>query len=126
MRGRGPINSALGRKDEVLAPARDQKSRSFREARRSGFLSMPARNLSAFPFEIYHLENHLDKDEKKWECVDLVKIDLSHNEIPSIDEEIAGLVTVTSIKLCQNALSMLPEGFYQLVNLTYLDLSKYV
>ncbi|RLN63819.1 hypothetical protein BBJ29_006897 [Phytophthora kernoviae] len=65
----------------------------------------------------------MDKDEKKWECVDLVKIDLSHNSIPAISDEIATLTSVTSIKLCQNALQTLPEGFFELQTLTYLDLS---
>ncbi|KAG7396827.1 hypothetical protein PHYBOEH_001687 [Phytophthora boehmeriae] len=65
----------------------------------------------------------MDKDEKKWECVDLVKIDLSHNSIPAISDEIAALTSVTSIKICQNALQTLPEGFFDLQALTYLDLS---
>lgn len=45
----------------VLAPARDQKARALREARRSGFLSFPARNLTEFPPEAYRLEEHMDK-----------------------------------------------------------------
>ncbi|TMW66369.1 hypothetical protein Poli38472_004134 [Pythium oligandrum] len=65
----------------------------------------------------------MDKDEKKWECVDLVKIDLSHNAIPSISDEIGALATVSSIKLCQNTLTSLPEGLFELTALTYLDLS---
>ncbi|KAF1329077.1 Leucine-rich repeat protein, partial [Globisporangium splendens] len=113
----------MRRQDVVLAPARDQKVRAFREARRSGFLSLPARDLTEFPREAYHLEDHMDKDEKKWECVDLAKIDMSHNAIPSVADDVAALTTVTSIKLCQNALSALPEGFFELTGLTYLDLS---
>lgn len=66
------------------------------------------------------------QDEKKWECVDLVKIDMSHNAIPSIADDIAVLTTVTSIKLCQNALQTLPDGFFDLTGLTYLDLSQCV
>jgi hypothetical protein len=124
MRGRGP--PALGRRDEVLAPARDQTARSLREARRSGVLSLPARNLTAFPTEAYHLDEHMDKDEKKWECVDLVKVDLSHNAIPSLADDIGGLVTLTSVKLAQNKLTSLPDGFFELTALTYLDLSQYV
>ncbi|KAG7381856.1 hypothetical protein PHYPSEUDO_005512 [Phytophthora pseudosyringae] len=117
MRGR------LRQQDVVLAPARDQTARGFREARRTGVLSLPARNLTVFPPEVYHLEEHLEKDEKKWECVDLVKIDLSHNAIPSITDEIRGLKSVTSIKLTKNALQLLPEGFFELQELSYLDLS---
>ncbi|KAE9248380.1 hypothetical protein PF004_g3885 [Phytophthora fragariae] len=117
MRGR------LRQQDVVLAPARDQTARALREARRTGVLSLPARNLTEFPAKVYHLEEHLEKDEKKWECVDLVKVDLSHNAIPSISDEIAGLTSVTSIKLTKNALQVLPEGFFELQALTYLDLS---
>ncbi|RLN92891.1 hypothetical protein BBJ28_00021545 [Nothophytophthora sp. Chile5] len=65
----------------------------------------------------------MERDEKKWECVDLVKIDLSHNAIPSISDEIAALTTVTSLKLCKNALQSLPDGFFELQALSYLDLS---
>ncbi|KAK1932575.1 Leucine-rich repeat-containing protein 40 [Phytophthora citrophthora] len=117
MRGR------LRQQDVILAPARDQTARALREARRSGVLSLPARNLTEFPSQVYHLEEHLEKDEKKWECIDLVKIDLSHNAIPSISDEIGGLTTVISIKLTKNALQVLPEGFFELQALTYLDLS---
>ncbi|KAF4146905.1 Leucine rich repeat [Phytophthora infestans] len=50
-------------------------------------------------------------------------MDLSHNAIPSISDEIGGLTSVTSIKLTKNALQVLPEGFFELHALTYLDLS---
>ncbi|KAL3667499.1 hypothetical protein V7S43_007720 [Phytophthora oleae] len=113
----------LRQQDVVLAPARDQTARALREARRSGVLSLPARNLTEFPPQVYHLEEHLEKDENKWECIDLVKIDLSHNAIPSISDEIGGLTSVISIKLTKNALQGLPEGFFELQALTYLDLS---
>ncbi|KAG3027152.1 hypothetical protein PC121_g3784 [Phytophthora cactorum] len=113
----------LRQQDVVLAPARDQTARALREARRTGVLSLPARNLTEFPSQVYHLEEHLEKDEKKWECIDLVKIDLSHNAIPSISDEIGGLTSVTSIKLTKNALQVLPERFFELQTLTYLDLS---
>ncbi|TYZ62499.1 hypothetical protein PybrP1_008709 [[Pythium] brassicae (nom. inval.)] len=113
----------MRRQDVVLAPARDQTARALREARRTGVLSLPARNLSAFPREVYHLEEHMDKDEKKWECVDLVKIDVSHNSIPELADDIGGLATVTSFKLAQNGLQTLPDGFFQLTALIYLDLS---
>ncbi len=68
----------MRRQDVVLAPARDQKARAFREARRTGFLSFPAKNLTEFPPQVYHLDEHMEKDEKKWECVDLVKMDLRY------------------------------------------------
>lgn len=58
--------------------------------------------------------------------MDLVKIDVSHNAIPSLADDIAGLATVTSFKLAQNALQTLPDGFFELTALTYLDLSQCV
>ncbi|EEY53635.1 uncharacterized protein PITG_07324 [Phytophthora infestans T30-4] len=122
MRGQN-VRGRLRQQDIVLAPVRDQTARALREARRTGVLSLPARNLIEFPSPVYHLEEHLEKDEKKWECIDLVKMDLSHNAIPSISDEIGGLTSVTSIKLTKNALQVLPEGFFELHALTYLDLS---
>lgn len=64
------------------------------------------------------------QDEKRWECVDLVKVDLSHNAIASISDEIAALSTATVFKMRQNALTSLPNGFFELTSLTYLDLSR--
>lgn len=66
------------------------------------------------------------QDEKKWECVDLVKIDVSHNAIQELADDIGGLATITSFKLAQNALQTLPNGFFRLTALTYLDLSQCV
>ncbi|KAJ0409310.1 hypothetical protein ATCC90586_007588 [Pythium insidiosum] len=86
-------------------------------------ISQAKRQLTAFPVQAYHLEEHLEKDEKRWECVDLVKIDLSHNSISSISDEIGALTTLTSLKLCQNKLVELPEALFELTALTYLDLS---
>lgn len=51
--------------DVVVAPARDQRARALREARRSGFLSLPARSLSEFPPEAYHLEEHMEKASRR-------------------------------------------------------------
>lgn len=58
--------------------------------------------------------------------MDLIKIDMSHNAIASIADDISELTTVTSIKLCKNSLESLPEGLFKLSLLTYLDLSQYV
>ncbi|POM80125.1 Leucine-rich repeat-containing protein [Phytophthora palmivora] len=117
MRGR------LRQQDVVLAPARDQVTRALREARRTGILSLPARNLTEFPPQVYHLEEHLEKDEKKWECIDLVKIDLSHNAIQSISDEIAGLTSPRFPRHRASSCNLQPPKFARSSVVTYLDLS---
>lgn len=95
--------------DHVFAPARDQLSRSLREARRTGFLRLPARQLESLPEQVYSLADYLEKDEKPWECIDLCKIDVSHNNITQIREEISTLETSNDFKMSQNALKGLPK-----------------
>lgn len=124
MRGRGAREGPFWQRDEVAAPARDPKARALREARRSGFLNLPARGLSAFPSEALHLEQHLEKDEKPWECVDLSKLDLSHNAVAELPDDIAALASLVSFKMRQNALQRLPDGFFDLTALVHLDLSR--
>lgn len=55
------MRGQMRRQDVVVAPTRDQTARALREARRTGFLSMPARSLTEFPANAYHLEEHMDK-----------------------------------------------------------------
>ncbi|KAL0591418.1 hypothetical protein ABG067_001449 [Albugo candida] len=109
--------------DHVFAPARDQLSRSLREARRTGFLRLPARQLESLPEQVYSLADYLEKDEKPWECIDLCKIDVSHNNITQIREDIGTLETLSHFKMSQNALKGLPKGFFKLLQLVDVDLS---
>ncbi|CEG38811.1 Leucine-rich repeat protein [Plasmopara halstedii] len=118
------MQGRLWQKNVVLAPARNQIALALRGARKTGFLSLPARDFTEIPPQVYHLEDHLEKDENKWECVDLFKMDLSHNQLSSISDEIGDLAAVTSIKLANNLLQVLPERLYELRALTYLDLSN--
>jgi hypothetical protein len=55
------MKGQMRRQDVVLVPARDQLTRSLREARRTGFLSLPAKNLTEFPPQVYHLDEHMEK-----------------------------------------------------------------
>ncbi|CAK4126271.1 unnamed protein product [Aphanomyces euteiches] len=85
---------------------------------------MPARSLTEFPDEVCHLMDFLEQDEKGWECVDLLKIDLSHNDIPEIPSQIGTLKSVISFKICQNKISAIPQELFSLNLLAYLDLSN--
>nr|CCA24588.1 conserved hypothetical protein [Albugo laibachii Nc14] len=115
--------SGMFRQDHVAVPAKDQLSRSLREARHSGFLRLPARQLESLPKQVYSLADFLEKDEKPWECIDLFKIDVSHNKITAIKDEIGNIITLSHFKMSQNALLGLPKGFFKLTQLVDLDLS---
>lgn len=96
---------------------------AYRQARRSGALHLAARELTQFPLEVCRLEEQLDTNEKFWECVDLLKIDMSHNSIGHLPPEIQSLELLISFKFSQNQLTALPESFYELTALQVLDLS---
>ncbi|KDO30047.1 hypothetical protein SPRG_05238 [Saprolegnia parasitica CBS 223.65] len=98
--------------------------KAFRQARKTGFLSLPARGLTTFPDEACHLQDSMEPDEKVWECVDLVKIDLSHNEIMAVPHSIALVTGLLWLKLCQNKLTSLPPELFSLSTLAFLDVSN--
>ncbi|GLD92906.1 hypothetical protein PINS_up001485 [Pythium insidiosum] len=99
-------------------------ARAYRVARQSGQLNISSRGLTAFPMEILRLFELVEEDEKSWECVPLVKVDLSYNEIAVLPEEIHQLPELTSFKMRHNKLHSLPNGFFELSALTALDLSN--
>ncbi|KAJ0404854.1 hypothetical protein P43SY_007936 [Pythium insidiosum] len=99
-------------------------ARAYRVARQSGQLNISSRGLTAFPKEILRLFELVEEDEKSWECVPLVKVDLSYNEIASLPDEIQQLPELTSFKMRHNSLHTLPSGFFELSALTALDLSN--
>ncbi|RHY07550.1 hypothetical protein DYB36_002666 [Aphanomyces astaci] len=96
----------------------------YRQARKSGVLTLPAKGLTTFPDEALHLMDFLQPDEKGWECVDLIKVDLSHNDIAAIPTDIQGLSGLLSFKMCQNKLVDVPVELFSLTSLAYLDLSN--
>ncbi|RHZ03830.1 hypothetical protein DYB31_008764, partial [Aphanomyces astaci] len=96
----------------------------YRQARKSGVLTLPAKGLTTFPDEALHLMDFLQPDEKGWECVDLIKVDLSHNDIAAIPTDIQGLSGLLSFKMCQNKLVEVPVELFSLTSLAYLDLSN--
>ncbi|ETV81616.1 hypothetical protein, variant 2 [Aphanomyces astaci] len=96
----------------------------YRQARKSGVLTLPAKGLTTFPDEALHLMDFLQPDEKGWECVDLIKVDLSHNDIAAIPPDIQGLSGLLSFKMCQNKLVDVPVELFSLTSLAYLDLSN--
>ncbi|OQS04834.1 hypothetical protein THRCLA_02954 [Thraustotheca clavata] len=99
-------------------------AKAFRNARRTGFLALAARGLVNFPMEACQLQDFMDADEKVWECVDLTKIDLSHNEIPWIPSDIVNITGLAYLKMCHNKLTNLPDELFKMTSLGYLDLSN--
>ena len=61
---------------------------ALKRAKETGNLNLQGRQLKVFPKEIITF-SELQVTEKFWESWDLVKIDLSNNQIESIPEEIA-------------------------------------
>ncbi len=57
--------------------------RLHRQARASGALALVDKDLQKFPVEVCYLLDDLQDGEKIWECVELSKLDLSHNRLGS-------------------------------------------
>ncbi|OQR98592.1 hypothetical protein ACHHYP_08392 [Achlya hypogyna] len=123
MAAKRAFHAAQGGRDDVLGNGGGSK-KAFRQARKTGFLSLPARGLTVFPDEACHLQDSMETDEKVWECVDLIKIDLSHNEIPSIPSAIAMVTGLLWLKLAQNKLEEFPPELFTITTLTFLDVSN--
>lgn len=93
-------------------------------ARASGELALPNRGLVEFPRAVIASDEDIGEGERVWEFVELRKLDLSHNAIEAVPDEIAvlgGSLLVLSLR--RNSLAALPEGFYGLEALVKLDLS---
>jgi Leucine-rich repeat (LRR) protein len=98
----------------------------FVAARQTGSLKLNNRKLDSFPAEIVALHDvsNVSSEERWWENVDLLHIDLSHNEISSIPAGIAGLDQLLTLNLAENKLDCIPREMASLFGLKRLDLSK--
>jgi Leucine-rich repeat (LRR) protein len=97
----------------------------LRAARETGSASMSNRNLSEFPIDLCYYEDKIDPDEKYWETLPLVKIDLSHNNISIIPSDIGRLTDLTSLRLRNNSISIIDrEGLSKCNQIKSLDLSS--
>lgn len=93
-----------------------------KEGRRSGGLNLSNRSLEAVPMIIF--SEILDDDEKFWEITPCTKLDLSFNQIRSLPNEITSLTELTSLKIRNNNLNLLPRDIFNSIQkLNHLDLS---
>ena len=85
---------------------------------------MSNRGLQEFPVEITEMENHLEADEKFWECEALSRIDLGHNRILTIPTTIASLKdSLIHLNLNTNQIQDI-SCLSSLTNLKFLDVSN--
>jgi Leucine-rich repeat (LRR) protein len=96
----------------------------LRQARASGSLSLSNRDLSGIPPEVLLITESLDQDEKVWECLDLVKLDLSHNSIAALPADIDRLAPLRQLILSNNRITTVVPECFHLESLVMLDLSK--
>jgi len=117
----------------------------YKNARRSGTLSLPNRGLTAFPAELGQWAE-LTFGENWWELVDLARLDLSlnnittippfiadlselkalqlgNNKLEEVPDEVGGLRSLGKLVLCHNAIRSLPDTIGLLTSLGELDIS---
>ncbi|RHY12772.1 hypothetical protein B5M09_008045 [Aphanomyces astaci] len=99
--------------------------RTLRQSRQSGALNLSARDLKDIPKAVFFPNMHMESDEQHWECRDLVKLDLSYNDLVAVPADVEQLQALTWLKLKQNQLTDIPPQLASLTSLVYLDLSKY-
>ncbi len=74
------------------------------------------------PAEVFELDKHIEQDEKFWEIVPLLNLDLSFNKITSLNELVGNLVDCISFKIRNNSLTTIPESFYRgCISLRHVD-----
>jgi len=80
---------ATGNEGGVSGPATQRAiEAALKRAQQSGTLSLQGKGLKTFPMDICKF-NELRLIENFWEAYDLVKLDLSNNEIEAVPDEIA-------------------------------------
>jgi Leucine-rich repeat (LRR) protein len=98
----------------------------YRQARASGNLNLSNKQMQTIPPEICDLAAHIEEGEKFWECVDLARLDLSHNLLTNIPHEMNQNTSLTALKLSHNRLEY-PDDFvavFDLTSLATIDLSN--
>eukprot|EP01112_Ceratiomyxa_fruticulosa_P004576 TRINITY_DN15113_c0_g1_i1.p1 TRINITY_DN15113_c0_g1~~TRINITY_DN15113_c0_g1_i1.p1 ORF type:complete len:438 (-),score=96.51 TRINITY_DN15113_c0_g1_i1:84-1397(-) len=97
----------------------------YKQARSTGKLSLASKGLKSIPPEVFQI-NNLTFGEKWWELAEIAHIDLHHNEITTLpnDIDIAKLFAQLKIlDLANNGLKSIPPPFF-VSTLTKLDLSN--
>ncbi|ETV96612.1 hypothetical protein, variant 1 [Aphanomyces invadans] len=98
--------------------------RTLRQSRQSGVLNLSARDLKDIPEAVFYPTKCMESDENLWECRDLVKLDLSYNDLVTVPQDVEHLQALTWLKLKQNQLTDVPPQLGSLTSLVNLDLSN--
>lgn len=67
---------------------------------------------------------HLEEGEKFWEVADLVKIDVSHNEIAQLGDRFRELPCLAVLIARNNQIRETSPAFQELASLQSIDLSR--
>ncbi|PRP77145.1 leucine-rich repeat family protein [Planoprotostelium fungivorum] len=95
-------------------------------AQKSGNLNLSDRGLTYIPTDVFQIQelSFDNPDDKWWEREPLKKLDISHNSISIIPDEVAALGEhLTTLIVSNNHISVLPTNLFQLNQLVKLDLS---
>eukprot|EP00742_Colponemidia_sp_Colp-10_P010981 GILJ01012129.1.p1 GENE.GILJ01012129.1~~GILJ01012129.1.p1 ORF type:complete len:710 (+),score=124.52 GILJ01012129.1:74-2203(+) len=92
------------------------------QARKTGTLNLSNKKLKQLPDEVCHI-SELTFGDKWWELGELTKLDLSHNELTELPEDIGNLKDLVSVMQSNNQLTALPVSLFLLANLKKLDTS---
>lgn len=84
----------------------------IKDSRTSGVLVLANKHLKDVPREVFNMDS-VSTDANWWECVELKKLDLSHNSICAISPEISKLCDLNVVLLSNNAVSEFPVGLFQ-------------
>ena len=97
----------------------------LRDSRRSGNLALSNAELNFVPEAIIDPRDHLEQDERLYECIDLVKLDLNYNNIEDIPESIESLAhSLVVFQAAHNPLHRLPSALAAFSTLKLLNLSN--
>ena len=100
----------------------------LKQARASGVLNLSSRQLACLPAEVLALHDALGQDEKFWEVVDLTRLDVSHNLLTALPEQLGPQLgrSLRVLLARHNQLAALPLTLHQehFPALTQLDLSS--
>jgi hypothetical protein len=112
-----------GRGGDVCAPSAGRES-MFRNARSTGKLSAANRKLEAMPLGELLGDHAPSGDENWWDCIDVTRIDVSHNLITVIPADIGRFEGLLALNLSKNMIATLPLELFALATLATLDLSQ--
>ena len=112
-----------GRGGDVCAPTAARES-MFRNARSTGKLSAANRKLEAMPLGELLGDHAPSGDENWWDCIDVTRIDCSHNLITVIPADIGRFEGLVALNLSKNMIATLPQELFALATLATLDLSQ--